>query len=433
MGAVYKARQRGLDRLVALKVLPPEISQEPGFAERFAREARALARLSHPNIVTVIDLGQSGPLYYFLMEFVDGVNLRQMLQSGHLSPRDALALVPQICEALEYAHGEGIIHRDIKPENILLDGKGRIKVADFGLSKLVAAAAPSAQLTQSNLVMGTLHYIAPEQFERPQAVDHRVDLYALGVIIYEMLTGELPLGRFELPSRKAAVDPRLDELVLRALERNPARRYQHAGEIRMELEGIAGIASKLSPEVSRKLGFEYRSKAALFGWPLLHVATGVEPLTGRKRSARGIIALGSAPVGVFAFGDFAVGVIACGIVGCGLISVSVIAVGVVAMGSVAIGLGMGMGVAAIGAVAAGSVALGYYSSGPIAWGVHVASHDPSAQAFFDNPKTHSLMQEVSLACIIAMPVFIAIGLVPKLMAVFAERRSRKARTKTGPG
>src|ERR1700690_2908820 len=163
MGAVYKARQRGLDRMVALKILPPQISTEPTFAERFAREAQALARLSHPNIVTVIDLGQSGSIYYFLMEFVDGVNLRQLLQSRQLAPRDAVGLMPQICEALEYAHSEGVVHRDIKPENILLDGKGRVKIADFGLAKLVGLAAPDVQLTQSSQVLGTMHYIAPEQ------------------------------------------------------------------------------------------------------------------------------------------------------------------------------------------------------------------------------------------------------------------------------
>jgi len=124
MGAVYQARQRGLNRLVALQILPPQVSFFPGFAERFAREAQVLARLSHPNIVTVIDLGQSGSLYYFLMEFVDGLNLRQMLQAHRVTPRDVLGMMPQICEALEYAHGEGIVHRDIKPENILLDGVG---------------------------------------------------------------------------------------------------------------------------------------------------------------------------------------------------------------------------------------------------------------------------------------------------------------------
>ena len=147
MGAVYRARQRGLGRVVALKILPPEVSGDGSFAERFAREARTLARLSHPNIVTVFDLGQSGPYYYFLMEFVDGANLRQLLQSRKLASRDAIALMPQICEALECAHQEGVIHRDIKPENVLVDSRGRVKVADFGLSKLFGVASAGVQLT----------------------------------------------------------------------------------------------------------------------------------------------------------------------------------------------------------------------------------------------------------------------------------------------
>ena len=124
MGAVYKARQKGLDRLVAVKILPPEIGSDPAFAERFSREARALARLSHSNIVAVYDFGRTGDgLFYFVMEYVDGVNLRQAIQSGGMSPKEALAIVPQICDALQFAHDEGIVHRDIKPENILLDKK----------------------------------------------------------------------------------------------------------------------------------------------------------------------------------------------------------------------------------------------------------------------------------------------------------------------
>src|SRR6185369_10473973 len=133
MGAVYKARQRGLDRLVAVKVLPPEIGHDPAFAERFTREARALARLSHNHIVSVFDFGQSDGLFYIVMEYVDGVNLRQTIQTGKLTPAEALAIVPQICEALQFAHDEGIVHRDIKPENILIDKRGRVKIADFGL------------------------------------------------------------------------------------------------------------------------------------------------------------------------------------------------------------------------------------------------------------------------------------------------------------
>jgi predicted Ser/Thr protein kinase len=427
MGVVYKARQRGLDRMVALKILPPQISTEPTFAERFAREAQALARLSHPNVVTVIDLGQSGSVYYFLMEFVDGVNLRQMLQAGKLAPRDALDLILQICEALEYAHGEGVVHRDIKPENILVDKKGRVKIADFGLSKLLGAARPDLQLTQSNQVMGTMHYMAPKQIDQPLAVDHRADLYSLGVVFYEMLTGELPLGRFEVPSRKSAVDARLDELVLRLLERNPNRRYQQASEIRLQLEAIAGVTSKLSPEVSRKLSYEYRSRAEVFGLPWLHVAIGVNPATGRKRSAKGIIALGSAPRGVIAFGDTAVGVIACGIFGYGLVSISVVAVGVVAIGSVAAGLWWAVGGLALAPVALGGLAMGYYASGQVVVGKYVMGlHqvNPVAEAFF-NPWVNKVVEKVFKMLPFVVILFLAIGCIPQLMAKVDERRRQR--------
>jgi predicted Ser/Thr protein kinase len=238
MGAVYKARQVVLDRLVALKVLPPESGRDPAFAERFRREARALARLNHPHIVAVYDFGETDGFYYFLMEFVDGVNLRQLLHGGHLQPHEALRIVPQLCEALQYAHDEGIVHRDIKPENILVDRAGNVKIADFGLAKLLGQPPVAHSLTGSHQVMGTLHYIAPEQMEKPLAVDHRADIYSLGVVFYEMLTGELPLGRFAPPSQKAGVDVRLDEVVLRALEKEPGRRYQHVSEVKSEVESI---------------------------------------------------------------------------------------------------------------------------------------------------------------------------------------------------
>jgi tRNA A-37 threonylcarbamoyl transferase component Bud32 len=427
MGAVYRARQRGLDRVVALKILPQQLSKDAGFAERFAREARALARLNHPNIVDVYDLGQAGAIYYFLMEFVDGVNLRQMLEAHHLTPPEALAIMSQVCEALEYAHGEGIVHRDIKPENILVDQKGRVKIADFGLSKLLGREGQAVQLTQPNHILGTMHYMAPEQFENPIEADHRADIYSLGVVFYEMLTGELPLGRFAPPSQKAAVDTRLDELVLRTLEKDPGRRFQQASELRFQVTSIAGVATKLSPEVSRRLSFEYRSKATLFGWPLLHVATGVDPATGRKRSAKGIIAVGTAPRGVIAFGDYAVGVIACGVFGCGLISISIVGVGVVACGSVAIGLLLAMGGVAVAPIALGGAAFGYFANGVVAWGMHALGpnvYDPAADAFF-KPHTAKIMNWVLKGSLICMPLFLALGFVPAWMARLAERRTKK--------
>jgi serine/threonine protein kinase len=261
MGVVYKVRQKELDRIAALKILPPGIGGDPAFAERFAREAKALARLNHPGIVTIYDSGRTDGLFYFLMEFVDGVSLGRLMHGGRVSPREALAIVPQICDALQYAHDQGIIHRDIKPENILLDRQGRVKVADFGIAKLVAGTqqpltsslSPSdgekvagrpgegrtAALTDAGKVMGTPAYMAPEQAEHPADVDHRVDIYALGVVFYQMLTGELPGKRIEPPSRKVQIDVHLDEIVLRALEREPERRYQTAGELKTVVETVA--------------------------------------------------------------------------------------------------------------------------------------------------------------------------------------------------
>lgn len=270
MGAVYQARQKNLDRVVALKILPPEMGQDPAFAERFAREAQAMAKLNHPHVVTIHEFGQRSGLYFFVMEYVDGVSLRGLLDAGPVAPREALAIVPQICEALQYAHDQGIVHRDIKPENILLNKQGQVKIADFGLAKLMGcspplplgplgegrgegrdAAPPGEGDTRDETspsvrrVLGTPQYMAPEQRDRPAEVDHRADIYSLGVVFYQMLTGELPVGRFALPSQKVLIDVRLDQVVLRALEKQPQRRYQRAGEVKAQVETI--VATLATP------------------------------------------------------------------------------------------------------------------------------------------------------------------------------------------
>jgi len=238
MGMVYKARQPRLDRFVALKILPMESAQHPSFAERFNREAKALAKLNHPGIVAVYDFGQTRQYYYFVMEYVDGMNLRRLLNDQTVTSRQALDIVVQICTALQYAHDKGVVHRDIKPENILINKEGQVKIADFGLAKLLGAA-PDTALTMSQAAMGTFNYMAPEQRENAQKVDHRADIYSLGVVFYEMLTGEVPMGRFEPPSKKVQIDVRLDEVVLKALEREPARRYQQVSEVKSGVETIA--------------------------------------------------------------------------------------------------------------------------------------------------------------------------------------------------
>ena len=302
MGAVYKARQKQLDRFVALKILPPGIGGDPTFAERFAREAKALAKLNHPGIVTLYEFGQvrsrrgdeeeldqpqtpdassktpnppphvgGYDIYFFLMEFVDGLNLRQLLHAGRVSAREALAIVPQICDALQCAHDQGIVHRDIKPENILLDRRGRVKVADFGLAKIVGNEAPltpslspsdgervakpgegSPQLTDAGKVMGTPQYMSPEQIHAPGDVDHRADIYALGVVFYQMLTGELPGKKLEPPSKKVSIDVRLDEIVLRALEKKPELRYQQASALKTQVETIASSSGRESAQTESK-------------------------------------------------------------------------------------------------------------------------------------------------------------------------------------
>jgi serine/threonine protein kinase len=233
MGIVYKARHLPLNRTVALKILPRRLAEEADFRQRFEREARALAGLSHPNIVAIHDFGIEGDLSFLVMEFIEGVTLRHLLRENRLAAKDILAFIPQICDALEYAHRQNIVHRDIKPENILIDAAGTVKITDFGLAKILGTEY--APLTESNLVVGTPHYMAPEQLERPKEVDTRADIYSLGVVLYEMLTRELPIGSFEPPSRKSTVDVRLDGIVLKALAKEPSRRYQKITDFRSEV------------------------------------------------------------------------------------------------------------------------------------------------------------------------------------------------------
>ena len=237
MGAVYRAHQPHLGRTVALKVLRPELAQDAAFVARFARESRAMARLSHPNIVALFDSGTSGGYAWMVLEYIDGATLRTVLAEGRLSPQEAMRLVPQLCAGLQYAHGQGVIHRDLKPENILIDENGEAHLADFGLAKL-DESGDLPEITQSGQVLGTLHYIAPEQLAGDTAANHRVDIYALGVLIYEMLTGNLPMGRFEPPSRRIAIDLRMDEVVLRSLERDPERRWQQVAQMTQVMEDI---------------------------------------------------------------------------------------------------------------------------------------------------------------------------------------------------
>lgn len=233
MGVVYKARQRSLNRLIALKLLAPERADDPQFAERFEKEAQALAMLNHPNIVAVHDFGRAGGFYYLLMEFVDGMNLRQLLQTERLTPKQALSFVPPVCEALQCAHDHGIVHCDIKPENLLIDKNRVVKIADFGIAKMVGSAGETAAGTS---LVGTPDYAAPEQIHG--AADHRTDIYSLGVVLYEMLTGERPKDQSEAPSKHVQIDLRVDEVVLRALQKQPDQRFATATDLRLSIEAL---------------------------------------------------------------------------------------------------------------------------------------------------------------------------------------------------
>ena len=378
MGTVYRARHPGLDRVVALKVLAPRLAADPEFVRRFEREARTLASLSHPNIVAVHDTGVEAGTPFLVMEFVEGVSLRKLLADRRLPPEEALGIVPPLCDALEYAHARGVVHRDVKPENILIDTKGRTKIADFGLAFIVGVDA--TRLTRADMSMGTPHYMAPEQVESSRQVDHRADIYSMGVVLYEMLTGELPLGRFAPPSEKSKVNRRLDEIVLRALEKEPGRRYQQVTEFHRDITDAPHAPGE------RKLvkGQEWRSKASIFGIPLVHMCSGKDE-RGRRVWARGIIAAGDRAFGVIAFGGLAIGVIPIGGLAIGLFAWGGMAIGLLlafgggALGTVAFGGG------AVGVVAMGGGAAGYYAHGGGAMGKYVySSHrrDPEAIAFF---------------------------------------------------
>src|SRR5262245_2754067 len=245
MAFVFRARHPGLGRDVALKVLHPDLASDPEFAFRFEREARTLASLDHENIVRVTDFGRERGLFFLVLEYVDGAPMRSLLREGRISPQDALRIIPRICDALSYAHARGVVHRDIKPENILLGRDGRVKVADFGLAKI--ADDPGGDVTRTRVAMGTPQYMAPEHYENMRGVDHRADIYSLGVVFYELLTGRLPVGAYRPPSESARVSPRLDPVVLKSLEREPERRHQSADEVKEQV----AKAQKTEPGAAR--------------------------------------------------------------------------------------------------------------------------------------------------------------------------------------
>jgi hypothetical protein len=239
MGAIYKGWQKSLSRAVAIKILPPDVQDmDPQFAERFKHEAKAMAQLSHPAICPVFDAGETPDgLLYFVMEFVEGGDLGQKIATQRrLAPAEAVAIASTVCDALQFAHESGIVHRDIKPSNILLNSRGQWKVADFGLAKVVTQAG----LTLTDMSLGSAGFVSPEALTAAASVDHRTDIYAVGAMLYQMLTGSIPHGTFEMPSQVVpGLDPRFDEVVTKAMRSDRERRYSSALEMRRDLERIA--------------------------------------------------------------------------------------------------------------------------------------------------------------------------------------------------
>ena len=288
MGCIYKVRDNTLDEDVALKTLLPKFTNDRHVVDRFFNEARIARQLSHPNIIRVHDIGMAGTVVYISMEYVQGRSLREWLDSippGQRMPVSyALRLMIQLSAALEFAH-KFTVHRDLKPENVMITPEGKVKLMDFGISKLKS----SVQLTSAQMVMGTPKYMSPEQLKDSSSVDHRSDIYALGAMLYELLTGNVPAGLARQPSEiRRETPPALDAVVSKCLALDPDDRYQNAGELRTELQ-------RLLDSVERNSGIEIPE----FEVPVVPAARGASIL---RRIGGGVLAallLASAAIGVW--------------------------------------------------------------------------------------------------------------------------------------
>ena len=228
---IYRARQESLGRDVAIKILSANMISDADIVRRFENESLLIARLNHPNIVHVIDKGKAGGRFYFVMEFVDGTSLREVIDSPKIPIGTKLDMIVQVCKALDYAHKNGVIHRDIKPTNILIDRQGNARVADFGIAQSVGAT--DMEMTSSDVIMGTLSYMSPEQKVSSTNVDQTTDIYAMGIILYETLVGKKPQGHFKLPSEiNPQISKAFDTIILKCLAQEPKDRYQSAVEMK---------------------------------------------------------------------------------------------------------------------------------------------------------------------------------------------------------
>ncbi len=250
---IYKARQKSLGRLVAIKILFPELTHDPEIVRRFDREAITIAALNHPNIVHVIDKGQAGNRYYFVMEYVDGTSFKEIMYNKKYAIRDKLEVIVMILKGLDYAHKNGVIHRDIKPANILIDSNGNALLADFGIAQIFNAT--DSENTKLDVVMGTLAYMSPEQRESSARVDLTTDIFAVGVMIYEILTGKRPMGKFRMPSElNSKLPKRFDDIITHCLDENPSARYQSAVELKDDLLNVLAGRAHGGTVFKREMG-----------------------------------------------------------------------------------------------------------------------------------------------------------------------------------
>jgi len=274
MGEVFRCTRSSDGRAVAVKILTPQMAAVPDYVRRFGREAAAMAQLDHPGIVRLVGRGKTGPHYFIAMELIEGISLRLWAHKNKPTARQLGRLLAQVAHALAYAHARAVVHRDLKPDNVLVTADGRTKVLDFGLAGLHAEGAEC--LTQSHVSMGTANYMAPEQRRDAKRADHRADLYSFGVMTYELLTGELPVGRFPPPSKAVqGLDARWDSVVERCLEAEPAARPHSALELAHALERLAGLnpAMELAPRTRRRV-----PRSGIWSW--LGIGAGLAMILG---------------------------------------------------------------------------------------------------------------------------------------------------------
>lgn len=265
MGSVYKAKQISMNRWVALKVLSKELSEDRDFLKRFLREAKAVARLHHENIVTGHDMKNEGNLYYFVMEYVEGETLKDIVEEkGALPEENVVAIGYRISRALAHAHEKNMIHRDIKPENIMINAENTPKLTDFGLAKIIDSDAPA--LTMAGTTMGTPYYMSPEQVRGDETIDIRTDIYSLGATLYYALTGTMPFyGKtpmavmdkhlnepLEPPrQRNSAISMQMNRIICRMMEKEPEARYTRPKELVNDFEQLLPGDARQSTRISQ--------------------------------------------------------------------------------------------------------------------------------------------------------------------------------------